>query len=97
MDWAPPADAAITATPSHNPPPYPTLSGRDRALPRVCPAFTLTARLCGQPDASLRLPGERDPVLDLAQLKRVAKLALVSGGSSAEGGGTSVRIQPVRL
>ena len=67
------------------------------ALDRLGPDYSLTTRLWRQPDGSLRLTGEGDPDLDLAQLKRFAKLALGSGGSSAEGGGTPVRIQPVRI
>jgi len=65
------------------------------ALDRLGPDYSLTTRLWRQPDGSLRLTGEGDPDLDLAQLKRFAKLALGSGGGSAEGVATPVRIQIV--
>lgn len=63
------------------------------ALDRLGPDYSLTTRLWRQPDGSLRLTGEGDPDLDLAQLRRFAMLALGSGGSSASSPGTAVRIQ----
>jgi D-alanyl-D-alanine carboxypeptidase/D-alanyl-D-alanine-endopeptidase (penicillin-binding protein 4) len=62
------------------------------ALDRLGPDYRLTTRLWRQPDGSLRLTGEGDPDLDLAQLKRFAKLALGSGGGPGEAPGP-VRIQ----
>ena len=52
------------------------------ALDRLGPDYRLTTRLWRQPDGTLQMTGEGDPDLDLAQLKRFAKLALGSGGSS---------------
>jgi D-alanyl-D-alanine carboxypeptidase/D-alanyl-D-alanine-endopeptidase (penicillin-binding protein 4) len=62
------------------------------ALDRLGPDYRLTTRLWRQPDGSLRITGEGDPDLDLAQLKRFAKLALGSGGGPGEAPGP-VRIQ----
>jgi D-alanyl-D-alanine carboxypeptidase/D-alanyl-D-alanine-endopeptidase (penicillin-binding protein 4) len=62
------------------------------ALDRLGPDYRLTTRLWRQPDGSLRITGEGDPDLDLAQLKRFAKLALGSSGGAGEPPGT-VRIQ----
>lgn len=62
------------------------------ALDRLGPDYRLTTRLWRQPDGSLRITGEGDPDLDLAQLKRFAMLALGSGGSSGSSSGP-VRIQ----
>jgi D-alanyl-D-alanine carboxypeptidase/D-alanyl-D-alanine-endopeptidase (penicillin-binding protein 4) len=64
------------------------------ALDRLGPDYRLTTRLWRQPDGSLRLTGEGDPDLDLAQLKRFAKLAMGSGGGPGESAGP-VRIQLV--
>ena len=49
------------------------------ALDRLGPDYRLSTRLWRQPDGSLRITGEGDPDLDLAQLRRFAKLALGSG------------------
>jgi len=49
------------------------------ALDRLGPDYRLGTRLWRQPDGSLRITGEGDPDLDLAQLRRFAKLALGSG------------------
>jgi D-alanyl-D-alanine carboxypeptidase/D-alanyl-D-alanine-endopeptidase (penicillin-binding protein 4) len=65
------------------------------ALDRLGPDYSLTTRLWRQPDGSLRLTGEGDPDLDLAQLKRFAMLALGSGGGPAAGTAVPVRIQLV--
>ena len=54
------------------------------ALDRLGPDYRLTTRLWRQPDGTLQITGEGDPDLDLAQLKRFAKLALGSGGSSGQ-------------
>jgi D-alanyl-D-alanine carboxypeptidase/D-alanyl-D-alanine-endopeptidase (penicillin-binding protein 4) len=54
------------------------------ALDRLGPDYRLTTRLWRQPDGTLQITGEGDPDLDLAQLKRFAKLALGSGGSSGK-------------
>ena len=62
------------------------------ALDRLGPDYRLTTRLWRQPDGTLQITGEGDPDFDLAQLKRFAKLALGSGGSTGEPGG-SVSIQ----
>lgn len=64
------------------------------ALDRLGPDYRLTTRLWRQPDGTLQITGEGDPDFDLAQLKRFAKLALGSGGSSGEPSGT-VSIQLV--
>ncbi len=57
------------------------------ALDRLGPDYRLTTRLWRQPDGTLQITGEGDPDLDLAQLKRFAKLALGSGGSSGQASG----------
>ena len=57
------------------------------ALDRLGPDYRLTTRLWRQPDGTLQITGEGDPDLDLAQLKRFAKLALGSGGSSGPASG----------
>jgi len=62
------------------------------ALDRLGPDYRLTTRLWRQPDGSLRITGEGDPDLDLAQVKRFAKLALGSGGGPGAAAGP-VRIQ----
>ena len=49
------------------------------ALDRLGPQATLITRLWRQPDGSLRLTGEGDPDLDLAQVRRFAELAMASG------------------
>jgi D-alanyl-D-alanine carboxypeptidase/D-alanyl-D-alanine-endopeptidase (penicillin-binding protein 4) len=49
------------------------------ALDRLGPDYRLSTRLWRQNDGSLRITGEGDPDLDLAQLRRFAKLALGSG------------------
>lgn len=49
------------------------------ALDRLGPGSTLTTRLWRQPDGSLRLTGEGDPDLDLAQVRRFAELAMAAG------------------
>jgi D-alanyl-D-alanine carboxypeptidase/D-alanyl-D-alanine-endopeptidase (penicillin-binding protein 4) len=64
------------------------------ALDRLGPDYRLTTRLWRQPDGTLQITGEGDPDFDLAQLKRFAKLALGSGGSTGEPG-ASVSIQLV--
>ena len=50
------------------------------ALDRLGPDYHLTTRLWRQPNGVLQITGEGDPDLDLAQLKRFAKLAMGSGG-----------------
>ena len=65
------------------------------ALDRLGSDYSLTTRLWRQADGSLRLTGEGDPDLDLAQLKRFAMLALGSGGSSGAPNASPVRIQLV--
>jgi len=57
------------------------------ALDRLGPDYRLTTRLWRQPNGTLQITGEGDPDFDLAQLKRFAKLALGSGGSSGEANG----------
>jgi len=64
------------------------------ALDRLGPDYRLTTRLWRQPDGTLQITGEGDPDFDLAQLKRFAKLAMGSGGSTGESSGT-VSIQLV--
>lgn len=49
------------------------------ALDRLGPQATLITRLWRQADGSLRLTGEGDPDLDLAQVRRFAELAMASG------------------
>ena len=49
------------------------------ALDRLGPDYRLSTRLWRQSDGSLRITGEGDPDLDLAQLRRFARLALGSG------------------
>ena len=49
------------------------------ALDRLGPDASLTTRLWRRSDGSLRLTGEGDPDLDLAQLKRFAQLAMAAG------------------
>lgn len=49
------------------------------ALDRLGPDYRLATRLWRQPDGTLRITGEGDPDLDLAQLRRFAKLALGAG------------------
>lgn len=49
------------------------------ALDRLGPQATLITRLWRQPDGTLRLTGEGDPDLDLAQVRRFAELAMASG------------------
>jgi len=51
------------------------------ALDQLGPDYRLSTRLWRQPDGTLQITGEGDPDLDLAALKRFAKLALGSGGS----------------
>ncbi|MEY3768362.1 MAG: hypothetical protein RLZZ11_1432 [Cyanobacteriota bacterium] len=57
------------------------------ALDRLGPDYRLTTRLWRQPDGTFQITGEGDPDLDLAQLKRFAKLAMGSGGSSGSPSG----------
>ena len=64
------------------------------ALDHLGPDYRLTTRLWRQPDGSLRLTGEGDPDLDLAQLRRFAQLAMGSGGGPGESTG-NLRIQLV--
>ena len=52
------------------------------ALDRLGPDYSLTTRLWRLPDGSLRLTGEGDPDLDLAQLRRFAALAMASTSGS---------------
>ncbi|MFM2158859.1 MAG: hypothetical protein RLZZ124_1333 [Cyanobacteriota bacterium] len=64
------------------------------ALDRLGPDYSLTTRLWRLPDGALRLTGEGDPDLDLAQLRRFAKLALGAAGGDAASD-APVRIQLV--
>jgi len=57
------------------------------ALDRLGPDYHLTTRLWRQPDGTLQITGEGDPDLDLAELKRFAKLAMGSGGGPAVSNG----------
>lgn len=65
------------------------------ALDRLGPDYNLTTRLWRQPDGSLRLTGEGDPDLDLAQLRRFASLALASGSTTDGTPSAPLRIQLV--
>ena len=55
------------------------------ALDRLGPDHRLSTELWQLPDGTLRLQGSGDPSLGFSQLKRIAKLAAGSGGSSSTG------------
>jgi D-alanyl-D-alanine carboxypeptidase/D-alanyl-D-alanine-endopeptidase (penicillin-binding protein 4) len=59
------------------------------ALDRLGPDYRLSTQLWRLPNGALRLTGQGDPDLALAQLRRFAKLALYSGGSTGAGGGAT--------
>ena len=54
------------------------------ALDRLGPDHRLTTELWQLPDGTLRLQGSGDPTMGLLQLRRLAKIAAGSGGSSTE-------------
>jgi D-alanyl-D-alanine carboxypeptidase/D-alanyl-D-alanine-endopeptidase (penicillin-binding protein 4) len=54
------------------------------ALDRLGPDHRLTTELWQLPDGTLRLQGSGDPTMGFPQLRRLAKLAAGSGGSSSE-------------
>jgi D-alanyl-D-alanine carboxypeptidase/D-alanyl-D-alanine-endopeptidase (penicillin-binding protein 4) len=66
------------------------------ALDRLGPDHRLATRLWRMPDGKLKLTGEGDPDLGLAQLQRLSKLALGQGGSSGGAAG-SVTLQLAEL
>jgi D-alanyl-D-alanine carboxypeptidase/D-alanyl-D-alanine-endopeptidase (penicillin-binding protein 4) len=54
------------------------------ALDRLGPDHRLTTELWQLPDGTLRLQGSGDPTMGFPQLRRLAKIAAGSGGSSGE-------------
>jgi len=54
------------------------------ALDRLGPDHRLTTELWQLPDGTLRLQGSGDPTMGFPQLRRLAKIAAGSGGSSTE-------------
>lgn len=63
------------------------------AIDRLGPDHRIRTELWQLPDGTLRLQGGGDPTLGFSGLRRFAKLAAGSGGSSGSGRSTTVKLQ----